>query len=104
MNDTNRALNRTVLFLVGLVLLVVGGAAATAAAIPAVGEVWASSGSAAIDALRAAGDATTIGGTTLSWAVIGATAAFIIRGGALHFGWTFPTYKHKPGRHPDEVM
>ena len=43
MNDTNRALNRTVLFLVGLVLIVVGGAAATAVAIPAVGEVWASS-------------------------------------------------------------
>lgn len=78
MNDTNRALNRTVLFLVGLVLLVVGGAAATAAAIPAVGEVWASSGSAAIDALRAAGDATTIGGTTLSWAVIGATAVAVV--------------------------
>jgi uncharacterized membrane protein YeiH len=35
---------------------------------------------------------------------IGALAAFLIRGGALHFGWTFPTYRHKPGRHPDEVM
>jgi len=27
-----------------------------------------------------------------------------VRGGALWFGWTFPTYKHKPGRHPDDVM
>lgn len=36
--------------------------------------------------------------------VIGALAAFVIRGGALYFGWTFPTYRHKPGRHPDEVM
>lgn len=34
----------------------------------------------------------------------GVAAAFIIRGGALYFGWTFPTYKRRPGRHPDEVM
>jgi uncharacterized membrane protein YeiH len=31
-------------------------------------------------------------------------AAFAVRGGALWFGWTFPTYRHKPGRHPDDVM
>ena len=36
--------------------------------------------------------------------MIGALAAFVVRGGALYFGWTFPTYRHKPGRHPDEVM
>ncbi|UVC09536.1 trimeric intracellular cation channel family protein [Rhizobium sp. TH2] len=30
--------------------------------------------------------------------------AFIIRGGALKFGWTFPVYKARPGRHPDDVM
>ncbi|CAL4860613.1 hypothetical protein [Microbacterium sp. MM2322] len=78
MNDTNRALNRTVLLIVGLVLLVGGGAAATAAAVPAVGDVWTSSGKAALDALRAAGDATRIGDTALSWAVIGATAVAIV--------------------------
>ncbi|MFI8631064.1 hypothetical protein ACIGEP_00530 [Microbacterium sp. NPDC077663] len=78
MNDTNRALNRTLLFLFGLVLVVAGGAAATAAAVPAVGETWTSSGSTVIDALRSASDATAIGGTTLSWAVIGATAVALI--------------------------
>lgn len=78
MNDTNRALNRALLFLVGLVLVIVGGAAATAAAVPAVGAVWTSSGSAVVDALRAAGDATAIGGTALGWAVIGATAVAIV--------------------------
>ena len=35
---------------------------------------------------------------------LGAAAAFAIRGGALWFGWTFPIYKHRPGRHPDDVM
>ncbi|MCM3697552.1 hypothetical protein [Microbacterium oleivorans] len=78
MNDTNRALNRTLLFLVGLVLLIAGGAAATAAAIPAVGGVWTSSGSTVAAALRSSGDATAIGGTTLSWAVIGATAVAVL--------------------------
>ena len=31
-------------------------------------------------------------------------AAFAIRGGALRYGWTFPVYKARPGRHPDDVM
>jgi uncharacterized membrane protein YeiH len=31
-------------------------------------------------------------------------AAFVIRGGALKFGWTFPVYKARPGRDPDDVM
>lgn len=34
----------------------------------------------------------------------GVVAAFAVRGGALWFGWTFPTYKHRPGRHPDDVL
>jgi uncharacterized membrane protein YeiH len=29
----------------------------------------------------------------------GVAAAFAVRG-----GWTVPTYKHMPGRHPDDVM
>lgn len=31
-------------------------------------------------------------------------ATFVIRGGALIFGWTFPVYRARPGRHPDDVM
>lgn len=30
--------------------------------------------------------------------------AFVIRGGALRYGWTFPTYKARPGRNPDDLM
>jgi uncharacterized membrane protein YeiH len=39
-----------------------------------------------------------------SASAVGVLAAFAVRGGALYYGWTFPTYKAKPGRHPDDVM
>jgi uncharacterized membrane protein YeiH len=35
---------------------------------------------------------------------LGVAAAFAVRGGALWFGWTFPSYKPRPGRHPDDIM
>ncbi|MFZ1773324.1 MAG: trimeric intracellular cation channel family protein, partial [Rhizobiaceae bacterium] len=28
--------------------------------------------------------------------------AFAVRGGAVRFGWTFPKYRPRPGRNPDE--
>ena len=37
-------------------------------------------------------------------AFTGVGAAFIVRGGALRFGWRFPVYRPRPGRHPDDVM
>ncbi|MFB2552643.1 trimeric intracellular cation channel family protein [Ensifer soli] len=36
--------------------------------------------------------------------VAGLLTAFAVRGGALVFGWTLPTGKSAPGRHPDDVM
>lgn len=36
--------------------------------------------------------------------LIGVALAFLVRGGALAFGWTFPPYRARPGRHPDDVM
>lgn len=30
-------------------------------------------------------------------------AAFAVRGGALRFGWTFPTYRSRPGRRPEDL-
>ncbi len=36
-------------------------------------------------------------------AAIGFTAAFLVRGGALRFGWTFPPYRSRPGRPPEDV-
>ncbi len=36
-------------------------------------------------------------------AILGALAAFIVRGGALWFGWTFPPYRSRPGRRPEDI-
>ena len=36
-------------------------------------------------------------------AIIAVACAFVVRGGALHFGWKFPTYKARAGRGLDEV-
>lgn len=37
-------------------------------------------------------------------AVLGALAAFAVRGGALWFGWTFPPYRSRPGRRPEDIV
>jgi len=36
-------------------------------------------------------------------ALLAAAAAFAIRGGALKFGWSFPPYKARPGRKPEDI-
>ena len=36
--------------------------------------------------------------------IVGFAAAFIVRGGAIRFGWTVPTYKKRPGRDPKDVI
>lgn len=36
-------------------------------------------------------------------ALPGVAAAFLIRAGALKFGWSFPPYKAKPGRPPEDI-
>ena len=33
----------------------------------------------------------------------GFVAAFVVRGGALKFGWSFPSYKSRPGRRPEDI-
>jgi uncharacterized membrane protein YeiH len=33
----------------------------------------------------------------------GFVAALAVRGGALRFGWTFPAYKSRPGRRPEDI-
>ena len=33
----------------------------------------------------------------------GFLSALAVRGGALRFGWSFPVYKSRPGRHPDDI-
>lgn len=33
----------------------------------------------------------------------GFAVAFAVRGGALKFGWSFPSYKSRPGRRPEDI-
>ncbi|PLP56434.1 hypothetical protein CYK37_25445 [Mesorhizobium loti] len=33
----------------------------------------------------------------------GVLAAFVVRGGALKFGWSFPSYRSRPGRRPEDI-
>ncbi|AMS39205.1 MULTISPECIES: trimeric intracellular cation channel family protein [Aminobacter] len=35
--------------------------------------------------------------------VVAFVAAFMVRGGALRFGWTFPAYRSRPGRRPEDI-
>jgi uncharacterized membrane protein YeiH len=36
-------------------------------------------------------------------ALIAFAAAFVVRGGAIKFGWSIPTYKGRPGRKPEDI-
>ncbi len=36
-------------------------------------------------------------------AILAASVAFAIRGGAIHYAWTMPTYRGKPGRSEEEL-
>jgi hypothetical protein len=67
MNDTNRALNRLVIVACGLVLLVVGVAAAAVALIPAVRDGWATSADGATRWVSARLQQTPLGDTGVSW-------------------------------------
>jgi len=39
----------------------------------------------------------------LAAAVLAFLVAFAIRGGALWFGWSFPRYRSRPGRRPEDI-
>jgi uncharacterized membrane protein YeiH len=36
-------------------------------------------------------------------AILAFCAAFLVRGGALRFGWAFPAYRSRPGRRPEDI-
>lgn len=44
-----------------------------------------------------------LGFPVLAAALVAAAAAFVVRGGALKFGWTFPPYRARPGRRPEDI-
>lgn len=78
MNNTNRALNRIVLFIVGIVFLVLGVAAVVVIAWPVAAPYWTWTGEAAGDWIEQAVGATMIGATTLSWVTLAALALVLL--------------------------
>jgi len=106
MNNTNRPLNRLLILVVGLVLLVVGTAAAAAVLIPAVRDAWKNMSSSVTDQVTTWLQQTPLGDTGVSWimpallvlAVIAVILliVFIVRQGRGHTGIAVrePTSEH----------
>ena len=40
---------------------------------------------------------------TSASALVAFAVAFIVRGGAIRFGWSFPAYRGRPGRRPEDI-
>jgi len=78
MNNTNRAVNRTILLILGLVLVAIGGGIVTSAVWPAAAETWTNIGSGAEGWAQQAWDATVIAGTGLTWVAVAALAALLV--------------------------
>lgn len=78
MNNTNRALNRTLLLIVGLLFLALGALGIAIMSWPTAADIWKSAGDGALSWLDQAMAATAIAGGALSWIGIGAVAAIVV--------------------------
>nr|WP_201470713.1 hypothetical protein [Microbacterium hydrocarbonoxydans] len=78
MNNTNRALNRTLLFIIGLLFLGLGALGIAIMSWPTASDIWRSAAEEARSWLDQAIAATAIAGGSLSWIGIGAVAAVVV--------------------------
>lgn len=78
MNNTNRALNRAVLIVVGIVLLALGAAVVVLLVWPAAADIWTGATETGRTWLEDAIAATAIAGSTLSWLVVGVLAVIVL--------------------------
>lgn len=78
MNNTNRALNRTLLLIIGLLFLGLGAVGIAIMSWPTATDIWTSAGENARSWLDQAIAATAIAGGSLSWIGIGAVAAILV--------------------------
>ncbi|GAA1229499.1 hypothetical protein JOF42_000271 [Microbacterium phyllosphaerae] len=78
MNNTNRALNRTLLLIIGLLFLALGALGIAIMSWPTATDIWTSAGKDARSWLDQAITATAIAGGSLSWIGIGAVAAILV--------------------------
>lgn len=78
MNNTNRALNRTLLLIIGLLFLGLGALGIAIMSWPTAADIWTSAGADARTWLDQALAATAIAGGNLSWIGLGAVAAILV--------------------------
>lgn len=78
MNNTNRALNRVLLLLVGIVFVALGVTVVVVVAWPAAAEYWTRAGEAGDAWVEQAVEATLIGATTLSWFALAVLALILL--------------------------
>lgn len=78
MNDTNRALNRTLLLVIGLLFMGLGAVGIAIMSWPTAADVWTTAGENARSWLDQAVAATAIAGGGLSWIGVGAVAAILV--------------------------
>ena len=78
MNDTNRALNRTLIIAVGLLLLVLGTAVAVAAAVPSFLASWVTASATAGDAIADAVASTPLAPGGHSWLLVAGGALALV--------------------------
>ncbi|WP_447913972.1 hypothetical protein [Microbacterium phyllosphaerae] len=78
MNNTNRALNRVLLLIIGLLFLALGAVGIAIMSWPTATDIWTSAGENARSWLDQAIAATAIAGGSLSWIGIGAVAAILV--------------------------
>lgn len=78
MNNTNRALNRVLLLIIGLLFLVLGAVGIAIASWSTASDIWTDAGRNAESWLDQAGAATRIAGGAASWIGIGAVVAIVV--------------------------
>lgn len=78
MNDTNRALNRTLLLIIGVLFLGLGALGIAIMSWPTATDIWTSAGADARSWLDQAIAATAIAGGSLSWVGVGAVAGILV--------------------------
>lgn len=78
MNDTNRAFNRTVLIVVGLILVSAGAAVIAVFAWTAAQDVWAQATTASQTWLQDAAAASALNGSAASWLAVGILALIVV--------------------------
>lgn len=86
MSNTNRALNRILLALAGLVLLAAGAVTAAAGLVPDIAAAWTATGTFLADQARAALGSAPLPGRPGSWWSVAAVAVFLIAA-ALSVAW-----------------